>query len=29
MLFLYDVLNVKEHICSSISDHIDNSALKK
>ena len=28
-LFLYDVLNVKNHICSSVSDHIDNSASKK
>ena len=23
-LFLYDVLNVKKHICHSVSDHIDN-----
>ena len=28
-LFLYDVLNVKKHICRSINDHIDNSAFKK
>ena len=26
---LYDVLNVKRRICSSVGDHIDNSALKK
>ena len=28
-LFLYDVLNIKKHICRSDSDHIDNSAFKK
>ena len=28
-LFLYDVLNVKKYICSSVSDYIDNSAFKK
>ena len=26
---VYDVLNVKKHICSSVRDHIDNSAFKK
>ena len=28
-LFVYDVLNVKKHICSSVSDHIDNSSIQK
>ena len=28
-LLLYDVLIVKNHICRSVSDHIDNSAFKK
>ena len=28
-LFLHDVLNVRNHICRSVSDHIDNSAFKK
>ena len=28
-LFLHDVLNMKKHICSSVNDHIDNSAFKK
>ena len=27
-LFLYDVLNIKKNICSSVSDHNDNSTLK-
>ena len=27
-LFLYDVLNVKKHICSSVRDHIENSAFR-
>ena len=28
-LFLYDILTVMKHICSSTSDHTDNSAFTK
>ena len=28
-LFLYDASNVKKHICSSVSNHIDNSCIYK
>ena len=28
-LFPYDVLNIKKHIGSSVSDHIDNSCIQK
>ena len=27
--FLYYALNIKKHICSSVSDHIDNSCIQK